>query len=264
MKLAVTGCMGRMGKTLMRAIADHPETILVGCTERDERLAEAAALIAREEMEDAIVTNSLHEILKDADGIIDFTAPEYSLEVARVCAELKKVHVCGTTGFTAEQQKELAILGKSARIVWAPNMSVCVNLFMGLVEQAAKALGDDFDIEIVEMHHSKKQDAPSGTALALGRAAAQGRGVDFEKSSVRARDGITGMREQGTIGFAALRGGDVVGDHTVMFAGDGERLELTHKASSRAIYANGAIRAALWANKQKPGFYSMKNVLGMV
>ncbi|MFO1242824.1 MAG: 4-hydroxy-tetrahydrodipicolinate reductase [Rickettsiales bacterium] len=263
MKLAVTGATGRMGKTLMRAIHDHEGTMLVGSTERADRLAEAAAMIAREEFEGAIVTNSLDDLFAEADGIIDFTAPEYSLQVAEMAADMKKVHICGTTGFTPDQHKKMASYGNSARIVWAPNMSICVNLFIGLVEQAAKALDDDFDIEIVEMHHHKKQDAPSGTALALGRAAAEGRGVALDKEAVRARDGITGERKKGTIGFAALRGGDVVGDHTVIFAGEGERLELTHKASSRAIYANGAIRAALWAKKQKPGFYSMKDVLGL-
>lgn len=255
--------MGRMGKTLMRAIADHPNATLVGCTERDERLAQAAAMIAQEEFEDAIVTNNLPDLLNDADGIIDFTTPEYSLQVAHIAYEMKKVHICGTTGFTADQQKKLADFGKKARIVWAPNMSVCVNLFMGLVEQAARALGEDFDIEVLEMHHSKKQDAPSGTALALGSAAAKGRGLSLDKAAVRSRDGITGERKNDTIGFATLRGGDVVGDHTVMFAGAGERLELTHRASSRNIYANGAIRAALWANKQKPGLYAMKDVLGI-
>lgn len=263
MKLAVTGCNGRMGKTLMRMIADDARCTLVGGTERIENLAEAAANVEREGYNNLIITNSTEEILETADGVIDFSAPEYSLEIASVAAQLKKVHVCGTTGLNADQQKQMADYGKQAKIVWAPNMSVCVNLFMGLVEQAARALGEDFDIEIVEMHHRHKQDAPSGTALALGLSAAKGRGLALDKAAVRGRDGITGERKKDTIGFAALRGGDVVGDHTVMFAGEGERLELTHKASSRSIYARGAIRAALWAHRQKPGLYSMKDVLGI-
>ena len=247
----------------MRMIADNPACILIGGTERIENLARAGDHVAREEYRNVTIANTLDEILEKADGVIDFSAPEYSMEVAQMAAELKKVHVCGTTGLTSEQQKKLAEYGKSAKIVWAPNMSVCVNLFMGMVEQAARALGEDFDIEIVEMHHRHKQDAPSGTALALGLSAARGRGLTLENAAVRGRDGITGERKKETIGFAAIRGGDVVGDHTVMFAGDGERLEFTHKASSRSIYVRGAIRAALWAWQQKPGLYSMKDVLGV-
>lgn len=263
MKLAVPGCNGRMGKTLMRMIADDPRCALVGGSERSENLAEVTANAEREGYSNLVITGSIDEILQQADGVIDFSVPNYSLEIASIAAKLKKVHVCGTTGLTAGQQKQMADYGKQAKIVWAPNMSVCVNLFMGLVEQAARALGEDFDIEIVEMHHRHKQDAPSGTALALGLSAAKGRGLTLEKAAVRGRDGITGERKKETIGFAALRGGDVVGDHTVMFAGEGERLELTHKASSRGIYARGAIRAALWAHQQKAGLYSMKDVLGM-
>ena len=171
--------------------------------------------------------------------------------------------VIGTTGMTPEEIEGLKDAAAKSVIVQAANMSVGVNLLLGLTEQTAAALGDDYDIEIVEMHHRQKADAPSGTALALGRAAADGRGVDLDKVSQRVRDGHTGPRKPGDIGFATLRGGDIAGDHTVIFAGDGERVELVHKASDRAVFARGAIRAARWIEGQKPGLYSMRDVLGL-
>ena len=197
------------------------------------------------------------------DAIIDFTVPAVTVLNAELAASAGKVLVIGTTGIDAAQTRAIEAAARHTPIVWSPNMSLGVNLLMGLVEQVAATLGPDYDIEIVEMHHRMKIDAPSGTALGLGRAAAAGRGVALEDVWVKSRDGHTGKREGGTIGFATLRGGDVVGDHTVMFAGLGERVELTHKAADRRIYARGAVRAALWAKGRAPGLYGMKDVLGL-
>lgn len=260
MKIVIAGCMGRMGQTLMNAVAADASVILVG----------GSALIGEHEEAQrryghlyCAVAEDIRTLLANADGVIDFTIPEYSLAIAKACAEMGKVHVCGTTGFEPEQLEEFKACAQRARIIHAPNMSIAVNVFMKLVEQVSGLLDEEFDIEIVEMHHRFKADAPSGTALGLGRAAAKGRGVSLSDVEVRARDGITGPREKGSIGFATLRGGDVVGDHTVCFAGVGERLELTHKASSREIYARGAIKASLWAQDKPSGYYSMYDVLGL-
>ena len=197
------------------------------------------------------------------DAIIDFTVPAATVRHAELAAASGKVLVIGTTGIDAAQARAIEAAARHAPIVWSANMSLGVNLLLGLVEQVAARLGPDYDIEIQEMHHRMKIDAPSGTALALGHAAAAGRGVPLDEVWVKSRDGHTGARTGGTIGFATLRGGDVVGDHTVMFAGLGERLELTHKAADRRIYARGAVRAALWAKGRAPGLYGMKDVLGL-
>ncbi len=260
MKLVIAGCTGRMGQTLMHTVAADKHVTLIGGSALAGNHANANQLYGHLGGE---IHEDIRTLLAKADGVIDFTVPEYSLAIAQACADLNKVHICGTTGFEPDQLEALHALAQKARIVHAPNMSIAVNLFMKMVEQVAGILDEDFDIEIVEMHHRYKADAPSGTALGLGRAAAKGRGVKLNDVEVRARDGITGARERGSIGFATLRGGDVVGDHTVTFAGMGERLELTHKASSREIYARGAIKAALWANKQPNGLYTMLDVLGL-
>lgn len=205
------------------------------------------------------ITSSIEEAVKEADSVIDFTLPETSLAVAGIAARLGKAHVIGTTGFTESQLAELKKLAEKTVIVWSPNMSLGVNLLAALTQKVAGILGADFDIEILEMHHRLKKDAPSGTALLLGEAAAKGRGVKLADEAVRARDGITGERKPGSIGFATLRGGDVVGDHTVMFAGEGERIELTHKAADRKIFASGAIFIAARAAAKKPGFYGFRD-----
>ena len=264
MRLAVAGCMGRMGQTLMQSINEKDGVTLVGGTAQADELQGAGALKAQLNLsDDVIISSDLGEVLSQADGIIDFTTPSYTLYIAETCAKIGKVHISGTTGFNEKDSTTFANYGKKTQIVHAPNMSIAVNLFMKLTEQVASVLDDDFDIEIVEMHHRKKVDAPSGTALGLGLSAAKGRGVKLDDVMHSGRDGITGERPKGEIGFATLRGGDVVGDHTVTFAGMGERLELTHKASNRSIYATGAIRAALWAQKQPVGYYSMNDVLGL-
>jgi 4-hydroxy-tetrahydrodipicolinate reductase len=197
------------------------------------------------------------------EGVLDFATPAASLEAAALSAQARIIHVIGTTGFTAADEAQLEAAARHATIIKSGNMSLGVNLLSALVEQAARALDESFDIEILEMHHRHKVDAPSGTALLLGEAAALGRGIALSECSVRTRDGHTGERPAGAIGFAALRGGSVVGDHSVIFAGAGERLELSHRAQDRQIYARGAITAALWGQGRGPGLFSMRDVLGI-
>ena len=260
-RIGVVGCGGRMGRMLIAEIAQTEGAIVAGGLSRTagQDLGMLAGLGAL-----GIATGTDPAALVAAsDAIIDFTVPAATLHHAELAAAQGKVLVIGTTGLDAAQTKAIGAAARHTPIVWSANMSLGVNLLLGLVEQVAARLGPDYDIEIQEMHHRMKIDAPSGTALALGRAAAAGRGVPLEEVWVKSRDGHTGAREGGTIGFATLRGGDVVGDHTVMFAGLGERLELTHKAADRRIYARGAVRAALWAVGKPPGLYGMKDVLGL-
>jgi 4-hydroxy-tetrahydrodipicolinate reductase len=202
-------------------------------------------------------------LLRAADALIDFTVPASTVALAKLAAEAKVAHVIGTTGFSAADERTIAAAARRIAIVKSGNMSLGVNLLAALTRRAAAALDPDFDVEVLEMHHNKKVDAPSGTALMLGAAAAAGRKVDLGKRSVRGRDGHTGARRAGDIGFATLRGGSVVGDHSVIFAGPHERLELVHRAEDRAIFARGALAAARWAKRRKPGLYSMADVLGL-
>ena len=266
MKLVVAGATGRMGLNLIRAIHAMSGVVLHGALERSG--ADAIGLDAGEisgigKLGVKISDDPLALIAK-ADGIIDFTAPAASVQYAGYAAQARIVHVIGTTGCTAEDEKALRAAARHATIIKSGNMSLGVNLLAVLVEQAAKALdAANFDIEIVEMHHKHKVDAPSGTALLLGEAAADGRGIDLETHSVRSRDGLTGAREEGTIGFSALRGGSVVGDHRVIFAGDGESIELSHIAQDRMNFATGALRAALWGRNKGPGYFNMRDVLGL-
>jgi 4-hydroxy-tetrahydrodipicolinate reductase len=265
MRVVVAGAGGRMGRTLISAIAASKGLRLVGAVE-----AAGAAVIGRDAGELAglgpngvKVVSDLAPLLKNTDGLIEFTIPAATLAFAELTAAAGLVHVIGTTGHSAEEEKVIAAAARRARIVKSGNMSLGVNLLAALVKRVAKTLDEAYDIEILEMHHAKKIDAPSGTALMLGRAAAAGRGIDLAQHSVRGRDGITGARRAGDIGFASLRGGTVVGDHTVTFAGPAERLELTHRAEDRMIFARGALHAALWAREQKPGLYSMADALGL-
>ncbi|HRK23902.1 MAG TPA: 4-hydroxy-tetrahydrodipicolinate reductase, partial [Beijerinckiaceae bacterium] len=205
----------------------------------------------------------MNAALAKADAIIDFTAPAATLELLKAAAERKLVHIIGTTGLSVSDHAAIAAAGRSARIVQSGNMSLGVNLLAALVRRAAAALSEDFDIEVLEMHHRHKVDAPSGTALLLGEAAAEGRQIPLADHSVRVRDGHTGARREGDIGFATLRGGSVIGDHSVIFAGAGERLTLSHHAEDRSLFASGAMRAALWAKDQPPGVYSMADVLDL-
>jgi 4-hydroxy-tetrahydrodipicolinate reductase len=265
MRLIVVGAAGRMGRTLVRLIAETPGVTLAGAVERagaPELGADSGTLAGLPANGIAITADAL-PIFAKSDGVIDFTTPAATIAYAELAAQARIVHVIGTTGLSADDEAKIKAASRHAVVVKSGNMSVGVNLLAGLVRQAAKALGDDFDIEILEMHHRAKVDAPSGTALMLGAAAAEGRGVDLGPRSVRSRDGHTGARKRGDIGFAALRGGSVVGEHTVIFSGDGEQIEIAHKATDRALFARGALRAALWGRDKKPGLYSMTDVLGL-
>jgi 4-hydroxy-tetrahydrodipicolinate reductase len=246
-----------MGRVLARVVSETLGLTLSGGLEMKGSGHIGAAL------GDGVITDDAAALATSIDGIIDFTVPEATLALVEVTAKAGLIHVIGTTGIDAAGDEKIRAAGKSARIVKSGNMSLGVNILASLVKRAAKALGDDFDIEVLEMHHRHKIDAPSGTALLLGRAAAEGRGIDLNTRSVRSRDGQTGARPKGDIGFATLRGGSVVGDHSVMFAGEAERIELTHKAESRDLFAYGAVKAAMWARTQKPGLYSMMDVLGL-
>ena len=266
MKLVVVGAAGRMGQTLIRVIHETPGVELHAAVER-----ESSPFIGRDAGElsglgtiGVPVTSDALAAFVHADGLIDFTSPKSSVEFATLSAQARIVHVIGTTGCSNEDEARFEAAARHARVVKSGNMSLGVNLLGVLTKQAARALdGKNWDIEILEMHHKHKVDAPSGTALLLGKAAAQGRDIDLSTNSVRIRDGHTGARETGTIGFATLRGGSVVGDHSVIFAGEGEQVTLVHHAADRSIFARGAISAALWARDQKPGLYSMLDVLGL-
>jgi 4-hydroxy-tetrahydrodipicolinate reductase len=266
MKIGIVGCAGRMGRMLVVETQKTAGCEIGGGTDLpgSSFVGKDITLIAGLEECGIAVGDDPRALFEAVDAVIDFTAPAATMKHAALAAETGKVLVIGTTGLSADQKDELAKAAEKAPIVFAPNMSVGVNLAFALVEKVAAVLDKDTaDIEIVEMHHKHKVDAPSGTALGLGEAAAKGRGVDLDKVSVRSRDGHTGARENGTIGFATLRGGDVVGDHTVVFACEGERIEITHKASSREVFAKGAVRAAKWAYGKAPGLYSMRDILGL-
>jgi 4-hydroxy-tetrahydrodipicolinate reductase len=265
MRLVVAGAAGRMGRSVIRAIAETGGAVLTGALD-----APGSAVVGKDSGELAglgrngvAVSDDAPALLADADGVIDFMIPAATVALAEQSSARGVVHVIGTTGFTPADEKAIAAAAARAAIVKSGNMSLGVNLLAALVKQVASKLDDSFDIEIVEMHHNRKIDAPSGTALLLGAAAAAGRGVDLAARSVRARDGHTGARERGDIGFAALRGGTVVGEHSVIFAGPYERIELAHRAEDRMIFARGAVKAALWARSQKPGLYGMADVLGL-
>jgi 4-hydroxy-tetrahydrodipicolinate reductase len=265
MLLAIMGAGGRMGRELIRTVHETQGCEVAGAVERP-----GSPLIGKDAGEVAGVGHLGVPIVAEAlplfthiEGVLDFTTPAASLETAALAAQARIVHVIGTTGFAVEDQARLEAAARHATIVKSGNMSLGVNLLAALVEQAARALDANFDIEILEMHHKHKVDAPSGTALLLGEAAAKGRGIALADNSVRSRDGHTGERPNGAIGFATLRGGSVVGDHTVIFAGAGERLELTHRAQDRQIFARGAVAAALWAQGRGPGLFSMRDVLGI-
>lgn len=264
-RLLIAGAGGRMGRALVRAATETKGFTVAGAFD-----AKGAAALGKDAGELAGVgalgikiVSDPAPLLKQADAILDFTAPAATVALAALAAKSKLVHVIGTTGLSAAHEKKIAAAARDTAIVKSGNMSLGVNLLAALVKRVAKALGDDFDIEILEMHHRRKVDAPSGTALLLGQAAAQGRDTYLEKRKVASRDGHTGERRSGDIGFAALRGGTVVGEHSVIFAGPAERIELTHRAEDRTIFANGALAAARWGVKQKPGLYSMTDVLGV-
>jgi 4-hydroxy-tetrahydrodipicolinate reductase len=263
--ITVTGVSGRMGQMLVREVAAHPQTRLVGAVERagHEWIGQDLGLAMGGVANGVTVTDDPVVAMADAGAVIDFTAPAATLAVAAAAAEAGIVHVIGTTGMSADEIAQLAEPAQRAIIVRAGNMSLGVNLLTLLTRKVAAALDEDFDIEIIESHHNRKVDAPSGTALMLGEAAAEGRGVKLADVSDSGRDGITGTRKRGDIGFSAIRGGDIVGEHDVMFAGAGERIILRHIASDRALFARGALKAALWGQGRDAGEYDMLDVLGL-
>lgn len=265
MRLVVVGAAGRMGRALVRAVCEAEGARVTAAIERpgSEFLGQDAGELAGFGTLDIPVTDDALTAFAASDGVLDFTAPAASLTFAELAAQARIVHVIGTTGWAEGEETPLHAAARHARIVKSGNMSLGVNLLAALVKKAAQALDAEFDIEVLEMHHKHKVDAPSGTALLLGEAAAGGRGIDLADHSVRSRDGITGARKAGDIGFATLRGGSVIGEHSVIFAGEGERIELTHRAEDRQLFARGAVKAALWGFDKKPGFYSMADVLGL-
>jgi 4-hydroxy-tetrahydrodipicolinate reductase len=265
MRLIVAGAGGRMGRTLVKAIADSKGLKLAGALEdaRSPLIGQDSGVLAGLGENGIKLTGDPAALLAEADGLIDFTAPAATVVYAAAAAKAGKVHIIGTTGLSAVDEAQIEIAARTAAIVKSGNMSLGVNLLAALTKRVAKTLDQSFDIEILEMHHNQKVDAPSGTALMLGRAAADGRGIELDKRAVKSRDGHTGARKAGDIGFASLRGGSVVGEHSVIFAGPAERIELVHKAEDRMIFARGALYAAAWARTQKPGLYSMVDVLGL-
>ncbi len=263
--IVITGASGRMGQMLVRTILGSDQARLVGAIEREgnpwvgrdlgEAMGGAALGIT--------VTDDAVEAIAKAQAVIDFTAPAATVAFAELTAQARAVHVIGTTGFEPADLDKLRAAARHAPIIRAGNMSLGVNLLVGLTRKVAAALGEDWDVEVVEAHHNRKVDAPSGTALMLGEAAAAGRGHSLDELRIPAREGITGARAPGSIGFSAIRGGDIVGEHDVIFATAGERVVLRHVATDRAIFARGALRAALWGQDKGPGEYDMADVLGL-
>ena len=264
LKVVIAGCSGRMGHALLEGVFEDSEFVLHGALDRadsphigrdaGEQLGKKSALL---------ISHDIDEALNGADVLVDFTRPEPSLVYLAACQKAGVNMVIGTTGFSAKQKKLIENAAKDISVVFAPNMSVGVPVLINLVQAAAKVLNEGYDIEVIEAHHRHKVDAPSGTALRLGEAAASALGRNLEECAIYGREGVTGERDSSTIGFATVRGGDVVGDHTVLFAGIGERVELTHKASSRATFALGALRAAKFIRDKKSGIFDMQDVLGL-
>lgn len=263
--IVVTGASGRMGRMLIRTVLDSPAARLVGALDRpghewvgtDVGEAMGAAAVGVKVSDDPL------ECFARAQAVLDFTSPAATVDYATLTAQARAVHVVGTTGLSEDDIARLDLAARHAVVIRAGNMSLGVNLLVQLTRQVARALDEDFDIEIVEAHHRHKVDAPSGTALMLGEAAAEGRGVSLDRMSDRGRDGITGARKPGHIGFASIRGGDIVGEHDVIFAGLGERIRLSHIATDRMVFARGALKAALWGLGRRPGAYDMMDVLGL-
>jgi 4-hydroxy-tetrahydrodipicolinate reductase len=263
MKIGIIGITGRMGQSIARKVLTNDlNDISGGLVRMGSNLVgkDIGSIIGKDNL-GVLATDNLEELVKNSDVIIDFSNPDLSLQTAALTSKHNKTLICGTTGFSEEQKNQLKSYAQNCVIIWSSNMSIGVNLLMNLSEQVARILHSDYDVEIFEMHHRNKVDAPSGTALSLGEAVAKGRGLNFGEVCRKTREGITGKRTDNEIGFCSLRGGDVIGDHSVIFAGQGERIELTHKASNRDIYAVGAIRAAIWAEGKPQGFYTMQDVL---
>ncbi len=263
--ICITGVSGRMGRMLVESVTGDDRLRLVSALERDghDWIGRDLGTALGGAENGVTVTDDARAAIEAADVVIDFTAPDATVGFAQIASELEKVHVIATTGFDDTHLQAIAEAAKGATIIRAGNMSLGVNLLVQLTRMVAGALGEEFDIEVIEAHHNRKVDAPSGTALMLGEAAAEGRGVSLDTHADRARDGITGEREAGHIGFHAIRGGDIIGEHDVLFAGPGERITLRHIASDRSLFAKGAFKAALWGIDKPPGEYDMLDVLGL-
>ncbi len=262
-KIGVIGCLGRMGKALAATALDHNKTCLVGGTETTDN-PNIGALIKHPrtgEKTDVTITSDAEALIKAADVVMDFTCPTATIMHASIAAKHKTAIIIGTTGLSDSDEEKISTAAKKTAVVYASNFSTGVNLLFYLTRKAARILDDDYDIEIVEMHHRDKVDAPSGTAISLGKEAAKGRGKKLEDITEKTRDGITSARQKGTIGFASLRGGNVAGEHTVSFNADDERIELSHKAENREVFARGAIKAAIWVHNRPTGLYNMADVL---
>lgn len=262
-RVAIHGAAGRMGRNLVAACLDDPELELAAALVRtgDDAMGTDAGLLAGRAPVEVPATDRADPAAFDV--AVDFTRPQATLALVETCRQAGRPVVIGTTGFSPDERATIGAAGRDIPVVVAPNTGIGVNVAFGLVAAAARALGDDYDVEIIEAHHRHKTDAPSGTALRLGEVAAGALGHDLERCGVYARHGHTGEREPGTIGFSTVRGGEIVGEHTVLFAGSGERIEITHRAASRSVFAQGAMRAARWLVRQPPGLYDMQDVLGL-
>jgi len=265
-KLSVNGAAGRMGRQLLAAIAERDDTSLVGAVDAPDQpgIGVDASVLSGAVASGVLVTDKLDDVMASSQVIIDFTAPVVSLGVLEAAAAAQTGVVIGTTGFTPEQLQRLYGYAEKIPVMFAPNYSVGVTVTLDLLDKAARALGDDYDVEIIEAHHRHKVDAPSGTAIKMGEVVADALGRDLATCAVYGRQGITGERDPQTIGFETIRAGDIIGDHTVLFAGNGERIEITHKATDRMTFARGAVRASVWLSSLPAGLYDMRNVLGLV
>jgi 4-hydroxy-tetrahydrodipicolinate reductase len=264
-KIAISGASGRMGLNLITACSQNNSATIGLAIEREgsPAIGKDVGDIAGLDSQQVKVVSNFQDQAAAFDVLVDFTRPDACLEKLAFCEANKKAIVIGTTGFTDEQKKQISLAAKSIPVVFAPNMGIGVNVTLKLLELAAKAIGQSVDIEVIEAHHKHKVDAPSGTALKMGEVVANAMGKSLDECAVYAREGITGERVEGTIGFSTIRAGDIVGEHTVMFADEGERIEISHKATSRMTFATGAIRAACWAANQSAGLYDIQDVLGL-
>ena len=265
LKLCVLGASGRMGSTIINETLESKRVMLHSVLEMKNHkwVGRDIGQILYGKNNNVIVSDNLHESLEGCDAVIDFTQPENTVHCSRLCTSLEVAHIIGTTGFNENQENEILTFSNKIPIVKAGNMSMGINVLTKLVEKVAKSLDLDFDVEILEMHHRNKVDAPSGTALMLGESVALGRGKKLSDLASYNKEGITGIRERGKIGFASLRGGGVIGEHEVIFTSDSEKISIKHEALSRNIFANGALKAAIWAAGRDPGLYGMNDVLGI-
>ena len=265
LKVVVTGASGRMGQTLINLIAKSDKLELVGALERPDHewIGKDIGLAMGGSKLDVVVSEDPIEVIANAEAVIDFTTPSATIEFSKLAAQARAIHIIGTTGFSEKELEKIKAASFHSVVVRAGNMSLGVNLLVALTRKVAAALDEEFDIEIIEAHHKHKVDSPSGTALMLGEAAADGRGMRLADTAVKGRDGITGARKKGSIGFASIRGGDIVGKHDVLFASNGEQLTLSHNATDRNIFARGALKAVIWGRDKQPGQYDMMDVLGL-